>query len=148
MVNHNPETKVRVKKLVAAASHTAGATPSVIDTKGYREALVIIDAGTFTGDESVTLTMQEDDAADGLTKTAITGAAFAAITTANDETIFVGRVSLNPAGATRKRYLTCSITQTGTGTAPYSAVVVLFNPEDTALQASAVGGNSYSFAIA
>lgn len=64
-----------------------------IDTRGYDEALIILNAGTATATGTADVKLQEssdDDVAD--TYADITGAAFTQVTAANDETVYVGRI--------------------------------------------------------
>jgi len=73
-----------------------------IDTKGWDEALVIVNAGTATGTATITVT---ECASSGGSFSAITDAAFTAITSANDDAIYVGRVKLQGANPSRLRYI-------------------------------------------
>ena len=73
-----------------------------IDTKGWDEALVIVNAGTATGTATITVT---ECASSGGSFDAITDAAFTAITSANDDAIYVGRIKLQGANPSRLRYI-------------------------------------------
>lgn len=61
-----------------------------IDTRSYDEALIVLHAGT--ADATGVANVKVQDSADNSTFADITGAVFAEITTANDNTIYVGRV--------------------------------------------------------
>ena len=64
-----------------------------IDTRGYHQALVILNVGTVT--TSLDVKVQEssdDDTADSYAD--ISGAAFTQVTTANDNAIYVARINL------------------------------------------------------
>ena len=74
-------------------AHSAGTiiSPAAIDTKGFDEALIVINAGVFSATGDATITVTECDTSGG-SYAAITGAAFTVITVANDQTIYVGRL--------------------------------------------------------
>jgi hypothetical protein len=65
-----------------------------IDCKGYDEALVIIEAGATSGGGSHAFKVQECATDTDLSYADITDAAFTAITTANDNAVYVGRLNL------------------------------------------------------
>lgn len=92
-----------------------------IDTQNYDEINLIIHAGTFTGDESMTATVLECATDDDTAATAISGAAFSAITTANDNAIHNASIRC----ADYKRYLYVKTVQTGTGSSVFGVTAVL-----------------------
>jgi hypothetical protein len=135
MVASNPQTKCKVVQALPAAAHVADVTPSAgIDCKGFTELLVVVNAGTYVGAASVTITLQESSVSDGTGDSfaAWTGSAFAAITTANDAARHLGRINLRG----RERYIRPVFDYTGNGTtevAPTGIEFVLMHPEDSAI---------------
>lgn len=112
-----------VRALAPAAITAATVNGAVIDALGFSEALFILDTGQFGGTSpTLDVALYESDASGG-TYTAVTGAAFTQITTANDDAdVYLMRVRL----LKRQRYL--RLTRVGAGTSPtgnYSAVCVL-----------------------
>lgn len=95
---------------------------SAIDTLGFNDAVIAVYVGTQSGGSTADITVTECDTSGG-TYTAITGAVFAQITSANDLTVHQGRISLNG----RKRYLKIS-NVVGTATAELAILVALCNP--------------------
>ena len=122
----------KVASAIAPATYTATETGTGFDTQGFEFCEIVLHAGTFTGDETMTLTV-ETSTAIGSGYAAISGAAFTAISTANDAAIYRGIVRLDGA----ERYVRCVGTNTGTGNAVYGIVAILKNAVDSA-DASAV----------
>lgn len=92
-----------------------------IDTRGYHQALVILNVGTVT--TSLDVKVQEssdDDAADSYAD--ISGAAFAQVTTANDVTVYVARINLDAT----ERYI--RVVGTGVGGSQSYGVDVVLTP--------------------
>lgn len=123
----------KVVSAIAPATYTATETGTGFDTQGFEFCEIVLHAGTFTGDEEMTLTV-ETSTASGSGYAAISGAAFTAISTSNDEAIYRGIVRLDGA----ERYIRCVGTNNaGTGNAVYGVVAILKNAVDSA-DASAV----------
>lgn len=80
-----------------------------VDCQGFEEALVVVEAGAVTSGGSHAFKVQESSD-DGVADTYadVSGATFTAITTANDNAVYVGRVNLKG----RERYL--RVVDTGT----------------------------------
>jgi len=71
-----------------------------VDTAGYDEAIVVLDAGTFT---TGTLDAKVQESADGSSGWVdIAGAAFAQVTSTTDDSIYVGTIRME---GSRLRYL-------------------------------------------
>jgi hypothetical protein len=71
-----------------------------VDAQSFDEAMVVLDVGTLT---TGSLTVTVEESVDGSTGwTAVAGAAFAAVTSANDEAVYVGTITLE---GSRKRFL-------------------------------------------
>ncbi len=101
----------------------AAGSASGIDTMDFDEVNFIINAGTFVGDESVAASIAHSDTDDATASTALSGADFTAITTANDAQIHTA--SLRSESVSFKRYLFLKTVQTGTGTSVFSAAAIL-----------------------
>ncbi len=84
-----------VQSLKADNYAVATANGVAVDTTGFDEAMVILDAGTVGASGTVNAKVQESDTSGG-TYTDITGAAFTQITASNDDAIYVGRLKLGP----------------------------------------------------
>lgn len=97
---------------------------AAIDTLGFKEVLVIVNAGTVGSSGTVDITVTESDATGG-TYTLITGATFTQITAANDDAVYVGRIRMTP---TRKRFLKISAI-VGTAACTFGVVAVLGEAE-------------------
>jgi len=144
MVAFNPQTAVKVISVLSPVARTATAASRGVDTIGYTHALVILDAGVV-GD-TVTATVQTSSSVDtGYAN--LTGAAFTAVTGANDEKVYAGVVYT----ATQARYLRVNAAFAGSTSSLFSAYVVLFNPEDTdisTVQAAYASGSTSAAADA
>jgi hypothetical protein len=137
----NAETNVKPVYHVATTAATGNTTPTTgVDCLGYEECLIILTSGTYSGDEAAVWKVQESSNATGSGDSFadVTGAAFASVSTANDEAIQVGRILLRP----RERYLRVVSTTTGTGASTDSVVFILSRAKDTKAQ------NTVTFAFA
>lgn len=129
-MNFNAQTFAKVQTLMKTAALAASANGTGIDTLGFEEMLVTLDPGTGTGAGSMTFTLEESDAS-GSGYAAITGAAFTAVTTANDDpsTPYLARVKLQQ----RKRYIRAVATLSGTFSLDrVSVLATLMVPSTTA----------------
>lgn len=108
------------------ATRTASANGSAVDTLGYNDAVVMINAGdidTASGDETYAFKVQESD--DGSTGWADITGATASVTADND----VKLIAVKNLNTGRKRYLRVVATLGGTTPSwPGSAMVVLGEP--------------------
>ena len=85
---------------LVADNHAAGTVNGPgIDRRGFEEALVVLNSGANGTGGTVNVKVQESE--DDTNWDDIAGAAFAEITEANDNTVYVGRLNL----VVRKRYL-------------------------------------------
>ena len=75
---------------------SANASGLGVDVSGFNEALIIMNSGTATGTNTVTLVSSNDNTTSASTWDAISGASFTAVTSANDDAVQVAR--LNVAG--------------------------------------------------
>jgi hypothetical protein len=153
MVAFNPQTHVKVISSIAPGAKTGATAGRGVDALGYTHALVILD--TATVGDTVTVTVQASASVD-TGYAAITGAAFTAITSANDDKVYAGVVYL-PSVA---RYIRANAAFAGPTSSSFSVTIVLFNPEDTdisTVQAAYASGSttaaadanvlSYAFAV-
>lgn len=92
-----------------------------IDTRGYHQALVILNVGTVTTTLDVKVQeSSDDDTADSYAD--ISGAAFTQVTTANDVTVYVARINLDAT----ERYI--RVVGTGVGASQSYGVDVVLTP--------------------
>lgn len=99
----------------------AAASSTYIDILGYDGATIVLDTGTFGGNGTATVTIVTGSTDDPAAATAVTGAAFTAVDTSNDETQYTGYVLTNK----YDRYLWVKNVKGGTGNAPVACTVVL-----------------------
>ena len=105
----------------AAATNLSAA----VDTVGFNELLLIVNVGTSTATGSMVVTLQ-DSAATGGTYADVTGTAMTAVTTANDDNQYIGRVNLRGV----KRFVKVEMVNT-TDACEASTTVMLSHPEVT-----------------
>ena len=84
-----------------AVSESTGEGGTAVDTAGFREVLVVLDCGTNEAGATADIKIQECATSDGQFAD-IDDAAFAQVTTGNDNAVYVGRIAMTP---TRKRLL-------------------------------------------
>lgn len=124
MVAFNPQTHVKVISSIAPGSKAATTAGRGVDVLGYTHALVILD--TATVGDTVTVTVQSSSSAN-TGYTAITGAAFTAVDTNNDNKVYAGVVYLPP----QARYIRANAAFAGSTSSSFAVTIVLFNPEDS-----------------
>lgn len=92
---------LKVAKSILPASHSAGTVNGTgVDTKGFHEAQIILNAGANGSSGTNNVKVQESD--DNSTFSDIVGAAFTEVTEANDNAVYAGRIRMT---MSRKRYL-------------------------------------------
>ena len=104
----------------AATTHNS----SSIATKSHSYALVILNAGTVGVSGTVTVTVEESDVS-GSGYTAVTGAAFAVVNSANHDAVYTGHLNLNARKAFIRVVAAVETAVCGMG------VTVLLSPDDT-----------------
>ena len=109
-----------VQALAPASQSVATHNGDAVDTKGFKEALFILNAGVASATGTADVKVQECATSDGQYAD-IEGAAFTQITTANDVAIYQGRVRITP---TRKRYLR-AVAVVGTDVVVLGVAVIL-----------------------
>ena len=92
-----------------------------IDTRGYHQALVVLNVGTVTTSLDVKVQQSSDDGSSDAYAD-ISGAAFTQVTTANDVTVYVARVNLDAT----ERYI--RVVGTGVGASQSYGVDVVLSP--------------------
>lgn len=144
MVAFNPQTSVKVISALSPASRTATEASRGVDTIGYTHALIILDTATFA--DSVTVATQTSSSVN-TSYANLTGAAFAEVTSANDNKVYAGVVYLQP----QARYLRVNATHGTSSACVYGVTIVLFNPEDSdisTVQAAYASGSTTAAADA
>lgn len=138
-MRHNMDETIKAVQSHAGQAWTAAANAGAeIDAKGYDEALVIVNAGTVGSSGTIDVTVTEC-ATSGGTFVAITGAVFTQIVAASDDTIYVGRLKLQGANPTRKRYIKV-LNTVGTATSDVGIIVLLAKADRLPIsQAETVG---------
>ncbi len=115
---------IKVVPTLEAKSWAVGANAgAAVDCLGFDEALIVINAGVATG--TLDAKVQESATTTSGDFTDITDAAFTTITSANDETLYVGRVRCSG----RKRYLRVLGT-VATDVVVFGAELILLNPKN------------------
>lgn len=138
-MKHNPQTLLKPASGIPPASYSASpTTEAFVDTRGWSECLVILHCGTFTSTATIDVAIHECAASNGSGSTAITSAAFAQISTANDDAVYVGRINLQD----RLRYIGSVATYGGSGNAVFSMVIIPIGPYTTAL-----ANDTYVFSV-
>ena len=137
MSQGNPQTHCKAVTLfvptaVSGTTTLNNSSPNLdVEARGFAEALVIVtlsDAVTLVGD-TLAVQIKESDTA-GSAYSDVTGA-LVTLTGTSDNTTFLGRIKLEG----RKRYLSATMTETGTFVGTVAVHIVLLSPEDTALTA-------------
>lgn len=135
----NPQTILKAASGIPPAAYSANpTTEAFVDTRGWSECLVVLHCGTFTSSATLDVAIHESAASDGSGSVAITSAAFAQVSTANDEQVFVGRINLQD----RLRYIGSVATYGGSGNAAASMAIIPIGPRDTVL-----ANQTYSFSV-
>lgn len=129
MVAYTASTFAKIVQAIKPATHTSTQTSAAIDTAGWGTAIICVNAGTFTGDGAMTVKVQSSTTSGG-SYADISGGAFTQITTANDDTCYIGSVKLD---GTHSQYFKVVGTYAGTGNALMSVDVVFLLPEDSTL---------------
>lgn len=77
-----------------ADSYTSTNESAAIDTAGYHQALIVLNAGETASGGTADVTVEAATTSGG-SYTAITGAAFTQVTPSNDDAVYLGRINLN-----------------------------------------------------
>lgn len=114
--------RTKLVQCVPAADHATAPTATEIDSRGFEYAVFIVNVGVVDSGETVDIQVQTS-ATSGSGMADVTGAAFAQIANASDNTVQLGIVRLDGA----ERYLDLDITQAGAASAAYSVSCYLTN---------------------
>lgn len=126
----NPQTRMKPASGIPPAVYAASpTTEAFVDVRGWGECLVILHCGTFTSTATMDIAIHESSASNGSGSVAITSAAFAQISTANDDAVYVGRINLQD----RLRYIGSVATYGGSGNAIFSMTIIPIGPYTSAL---------------
>jgi len=117
---------------VALAGAAATVDGASVDTKGFRWATFIVQAGvkatTITG---LSALIMSDPVTGGAFATAISGAVFDPVALLDGADEQIGRIDCHKLDATTSRWLRIEVTSVGAApTTPISAVCILSNSED------------------
>jgi hypothetical protein len=85
----------KVFQTVPAQDLSGAVNGAVLDTAGWDELLVIVNAGLATGAGTLNVKVQEDTLVAFSSPSDISGAAFTEIVAANDNTSYIGRIKLD-----------------------------------------------------
>ena len=155
-MQHNSATSVQVKEVIQTLSRATGTTTNSleIDTRGFQEALIILNAGTVAATSTLDVKVQ-DTSTTGLGYADMTSTAFVQVTPSNDEQIFVGRIKFNSytngTADKAERFLRVVGVTGGSGASVYGVTVILLNyAHGTAFDAisAAVGGTATAASLA
>jgi len=127
MKNTSSEFLFAFQSLKPQSSSSASNDGSVVDTLGYDECLVIADFGAATGAASTTVSVRYSANSDGSASSALTGAAFTAVTSSNHNKLFVGKIDLARLDASTQRYLFARAVGDGANAQVYSVTFILHN---------------------
>jgi len=120
------DTDVKVvQALKADAWGVAANTSSAIDGTGFDTARVILNAGTAGGELNVKV---QSATTSGGSYADISGAAFAEVTSTNDDAVYVGIVHLNELAAGPFLKVVGTVT---TGACDFGVIVELFNSRES-----------------
>lgn len=124
MASNNPAAYTRAVTTLKADNYSAASTDGAsVDTKGYRHAVVVVNAGIAAASAEADIKIQ--DSADDSSFADISGATFTQITTANDDTCYVGFVNCDA----NRRYLRAVVACDGTNAVELGVSIVLMQPE-------------------
>lgn len=114
--------RTKLVHALGAASRSADASATNLDARGYKYAIVILNVGACGASATLDVTVETSDTSGG-TYTAVTGAAFAQVSDANDLASYYGIVRLDGT----ERYLQITGDYTGSGAVVYGVTVLLTN---------------------
>jgi hypothetical protein len=135
-------SEVKVIRSVDPDSHTGAVNGAEFDTAGWNEAIVIFSAGTVAATGTLNCKVQET-ATSGSGYADISGAAFAQVTDANDNAIYIARLKLGAVKG-RLRYMRAVMTQ-ATAAARGACVIVLCGPLEASLATNEGGYQDIAF---
>jgi hypothetical protein len=123
MASNNPAAYSRATSTLKSSSYSAASTNgTTVDTKGYRHAVVVLNAGTAGAAATADVKLQSS--ADDSTWADVSGATFTQITVSNDNDIYVGFVNCEA----NDRYLR-AVVDCASGTVALGVSIVLMQPE-------------------
>ena len=114
----------KVVHVLGAASRSSDASGSDIDTAGFEYAVVLLNVGTCGASATLDVTVETATTSGG-SYSAVTDAAFAQITDANDLASYFGIVRLDGT----EQFLQVTGDYAGTGAVAYSITVLLTNAQ-------------------
>lgn len=114
---------IAIGKIFDPSGKTTDQTGTGIDARGWDEAVFLLSLGVL--DNSANLVFKVQDSADNSTFADVTGATYTVSGTADDNTVKVIRVRLNPL----RRYVRLISDDTGGTTNVYGALYFLVGPD-------------------
>lgn len=127
MKNTASEALMGFQSIKPQSSSSAALDGSVMDTLGYDEILVVANFGAATGAASTTVSVRASANSDGSASTALSGASFTAVTSANDDELYVGAIDCAKLHATNERYLFARGVGDGANAQVYSVTFIGLN---------------------
>ena len=127
--NNLEDNLIVIPGIVPASTALASVYSKAIDTHGYSEALIIVNAGLAASSAELDITVRQGRPAQGLASQRmvstyhlhIAGCSFTQIVATNDNTAYAGRLNL----ANISRYISLWFKRDGTNDVTAGAVVVL-----------------------
>ena len=129
-MRNNLDENIKVIQALKPEAQAIGTVESkednsqTVDTIGYKDALIILNSGETSGSGTLAVKVQASD--DNATWVDITSAAFTSVTAANDQTVYVGRLSCER----HARYLNIHATA-ATAASDFAVTVILGNADNT-----------------
>lgn len=116
---HAEDQKIVVVKQTETLNNGSLTSPTEIDTLGYGHCRVLFITGTLASSAAVAFKVQESDDS-GSNQADITGAS-GAFTDSDDDAVSCIDIDCRD----KKRYLTCSATESGSANAPITVIAIL-----------------------
>lgn len=116
--------RTKVVHVLGAASRSADAATSDIDTAGFEYAMVLLNVGTCGASATLDVTVETATTSGG-SYSSVTGAAFPQISDANDLASYFGIVRLDGT----EQFLQITGDYTGSGSVAYGVTVLLTNAQ-------------------
>lgn len=124
------DTAIKIVHGHDCESLTADSNGEIIDTKGWDEALLIVNIGVIAATGTIDVTVEEDALVAFASGTDISGAVFDQVLTAGDQISMFCRIRIE---SPRERFFRCVMDQ-GTAAVLISATWVLLRPHSSVLK--------------
>ena len=127
MKNLGSENLLAFQSIAPQSSSSAALEGAVFDTLGYDQVLVLANFGAATGAASTVVSVRTSAESDGSNDAALTGAAFDAVTTANDNEMYVGDIDCAKLVPDDERYIFAKGVGDGANAQVYSVSFIGIN---------------------